>query len=95
MATIRVTPDTLRSEGNDLKQFAETLEETLNSIDSKINEIIDNWDGLAQDSYFASYTEMKDKLKACPELVQNLGTSTTSAADAFEQVDEQLASSFK
>ena len=52
MASIRVTPETLNSQGNDLIGYSGDLADILSNIDSKINEIIDGWDGLAQDAYY-------------------------------------------
>jgi len=95
MAEIRVTPETLSSQGQDLISYAGDLADILSSIDGKINEIIDGWDGLAQDAYFDMYTEMKTSLDKFPELVQSLGDATVSSADAFAQVDESLQSGFK
>lgn len=95
MASIRVTPETLSSEGDDLIAYAGDLSDVLKSIDSKINEIIDGWDGLAQDAYFDMYTTMKESLDKFPELVNSLGEATVSAAEAFSGVDEQLQSGFK
>ncbi len=95
MANIRVTPETLSSQGNDLIGYAGDLAEILGSIDTKINEIIDGWDGMAQDAYFDMYTTMKDSLDKFPELVNSLGEATVSAAEAFASVDEQLQTGFK
>ena len=95
MASIKVTPETLNTQGGDLIAYAGNLSETLASIDGKINEIIGGWDGLAQDSYFDMYTTMKQSLDKFPELVEALGKATTAAAEAFSTVDEQLQSSFK
>lgn len=95
MASIRVTPETLNSQGNDLINYAGNLSDVLSSIDAKINEIIDGWDGLSQDAYFDMYTTMKTSLDKFPELVNSLGTATVSSAEAFASVDEQLQGSFK
>ena len=95
MASIRVTPETLSAQGSDLVGFANDLGDTLKSIDSKISEIIDGWDGLAQDAYYEMYTTMKQSLDKFPELVNALGEATISAAEAFSSVDEQLQSGFK
>ncbi len=95
MASIRVTPETLETEGNDLIGYGGDLADILSSIDSKINEIIDGWDGLAQDAYFDMYTSMKESLDKFPELVNSLGEATVSSAQAFASVDEELQSSFK
>jgi WXG100 family type VII secretion target len=95
MASIRVTPETLNTQGNDLIAYAGDLAEILTSINSKIDEIIEGWDGLAQDAYFEMYTTMKQSLDKFPELVDSLGDATVSAAEAFSSVDEQLQSGFK
>ena len=95
MADIRVTPETLSSQGNDLISYAGDLADVLTSINTKIGEITDGWDGLAQDAYFDMYTTMKESLDKFPELVNSLGEATVSAADAFSSVDEQLRDGFK
>lgn len=95
MASIRVTPETLESEGNELIGYGGDLADILNSINNKINEIIDGWDGLAQDAYFDMYTSMKESLDKFPELVNSLGEATVSSAQAFASVDEELQSNFK
>ncbi len=95
MASIRVTPETLNAQGTDLIGYSSDLADILSSIDSKINEIIDGWDGLAQDAYYEMYTNMKQSLDKFPELVDALGQATVSSAEAFSSVDEQLQSSFK
>lgn len=95
MATIRVTPEVLNQEGNDLIGYAGDLKDILAQIDAKIQEIIDGWDGLAQDAYFDMYSSMKKGLDQFPELVDSLGQATVAAAESFASVDEQLQGSFK
>ena len=94
MASIRVTPEELSSQGKELIGFAGNLAEILTQIDNKIGEIVGGWDGLAQDAYFNMYDSMKESLNKFPELVESLGDATVSAADAFASVDEQLQSGF-
>ena len=94
MASIRVTPETLSTQGGDLVGYADDLTDILTAIDTKIGEIIDGWDGLAQDAYFDMYTTMKESLDKFPELVKSLGEATVSAAEAFSDVDEALQGGF-
>lgn len=95
MASIRVAPETLNSQGNDLIGYAGDLSDILESIGTKMNEIIDGWDGLSQDAYYNMYTSMKSSLDKFPELVNSLGEATVSSAGAFAEVDEQLQNGFK
>lgn len=94
MADIRVSPETLSGQGQDLINFGGDLEDILKSIDAKVNEIIDGWDGLAQDAYFDMYSTMKTSLDQFPELVKSLGDATVSSAEAFATVDSELQSGF-
>ncbi len=94
MATIRVTPETLEQQGQDLIKKADDIKEILTATEAKINEIIDGWDGLAQDAYYEMYNQMKQSLEQLPELVRTLGTGTEAAAKAFAEMDESLRSSF-
>ena len=94
MADIRVSPEELSSQGNELIGYAGDVAETLTRVESKINEIIDGWDGLAQDAYYEMYSTMKESLDKFPELLNSLGEATVAAAEAFNDVDEQLKSSF-
>lgn len=94
MAAIRVTPEVLETQGNDLVNYAGDLNDILASIDSKINEIIDGWDGLAQDAFFNMYETMKTSLVEFPKLVEALGNATVSSAQAFATVDSELQSGF-
>ena len=75
--------------------FAGDLAYILSSLDTKINEIIEGCDVLAQNAYFDMYTTMKNSLDKVPKLVDALGKVTTSVAGAFSAVDEQLQSDFK
>lgn len=95
MANIRVTPETLESQGNELVSFASELESILSQINSKIEEIIDAWDGLAQDAYYDMYTTMKTSLDQFPVLVNNLGDVTVQTAQEFSSLDDSLSSAFK
>ena len=95
MANIRVTPETLRTQGNDLVGYAEDLRDILAAIHTKINEITDGWDGLSQDAYYEMYASMKESLDQFPELVNALGGATSASAGAFESIDEELRNSFQ
>ena len=94
MASIKVTPEELSSQGQTLIGYAEDLKETLSSVDSEVQTIIEGWDGLAQDGYYEMYKEMKSNLDKFPELVNALGEATKSAAEAFSTVDTELKGSF-
>ena len=94
MAELRVTPETLNSQGQELIGYAEQLSEILTLINNKMTEIDEGWDGLAQNAYTNMYQTMNESLVKFPELVDSLGQATVAAAEAFATVDQELQSSF-
>ena len=95
MANIRVTPEQLTAQGNDLQNYGERIIEVISKIDHKIAEIDGGWDGLAQDAFVNMYESMKPTMQQFPELVKSLGQATVAAADAFGTVDEELRNNFQ
>ena len=94
MASIRVTPEVLEGQGNELKSYAEELATILQNVDNKLREVDESWDGLAQDAFFGMYEEMKESLDKFPEVVNSLGEATVGVAQTFAQVDEELKNQF-
>lgn len=94
MASIRVTPETLNTQGTELIAYADDLVEILGSVKTKIDEIIEGWDGLAQGAYYDMYLSMNESLVQFPDLVRAIGSATTSAAEAYSNVDSTLQQEF-
>lgn len=94
MANIKVTPEELSAQGDELIGYAGELSDILKQVDAKIRAIDDGWDGCAQQGYTGMYEEIKQSLDQFPGLVETLGTAAKSAAEAFSSVDEQLQSGF-
>lgn len=94
MAAIRLTPEELTQQGQDLQNLADELVTLLGQVDTKVNAACDGWDGLAQDAFLNSYTSMKSTLDQFPELVRSFGQQAVGAAEAFGTADSELASSF-
>ncbi len=94
MATLRVTPEELREQGNTMKNYGDQLVELFDSVTSLVNQIDGEWDGLGQNGYTEMYDSLKDSLKQAGECVQQLGEATVQAAQAYEDADQQIANSF-
>ena len=96
MANIRVTPEELQEQGNQLVSLAQNeIVNLLSQIDSQINTICDSWDGMAQDPFLQSYQEMKQTLDVFPQIVEGIGQQAIAAAQVFGEADQQLSSTFK
>lgn len=92
---IVLNPELLENQGEELVNYSEQLADILRSIDTKINEIIENWYGMAQDSYFELYNEIKKSLDTVPGVVDTLGKAAIETSNAFQEVDETLSNQFR
>lgn len=95
MAEIKLTNELLKSEGQNLLVYANNLNEKLEAIDRKINDISDDWKGLSQQAYLDMYYSLKSKMDQLPSLVEELGNDAITAADSFGNTDESLANAFE
>ncbi|MBO5238624.1 MAG: WXG100 family type VII secretion target [Lachnospiraceae bacterium] len=95
MATIRLTPEELAQHGTDIQGMGEEIGTIIAELDTKIETVVAEWDGLAQDAFYNSYSDMKDTLKSFADLVTGFGQQVSAAAEAFESVDTELQSAFQ
>lgn len=96
-ARITMTPEELREAASFLDSTREEIAEKIGAVESKVNDLLNTWDGAAQDAFFDSFTnDMLPILKNdFPSVLEGISTQLTSAADALEQVDEEVASAFR
>lgn len=95
MASIKVTPEELKTQGESIVKMGDEIETKMTTLDTTINTVVSEWDGLAQDAFLEAYNELKETLKQFPVIVNGIGTQVVSAADTFAQTDTDLSSAFK
>lgn len=91
---IQVTPDELRDKAD---EFNSNMEEQLDIItDSKslLDELVDDgFEGATSDAFIAKFEELEPDLRAAAELLGEIAEALDQAADNFEELDEEMASS--
>ena len=97
MATIRLTPEELRTAADFLEQKLEAINSEVAALKAKLDEISANWEGSAQSSFIETfegdmYPILKDTL---PEVITGIAAQLDGAADAIEQADEEVAKAFR
>ena len=97
MATIKITPEELRSASDFLEQKLDAINAEVSALKGKIDEVAGNWEGAAQSSFIETfesdmYPILKDTL---PEVITGIATQLDGAADAIEQADEEVAKAFR
>ncbi len=97
MATIRITPEELRTAADFLEARLTAINTEVSSLKSKIDEISPNWEGAAQSAFLETfegdmYPILKDTL---PEVITGIAAQLDGAADAIETADEEVAKAFR
>ena len=97
MAQIRITPEELRSASEFLENCLSNLNEEVNALKNKIDEVTGNWEGAASSTFIDTfendmYPILRDTL---PQVVTGISQQLSGAADAIEQADEEVAKAFK
>lgn len=97
MATIKITPEELRSAADFLEQKLDAINAEVSALKGKIDEVAANWEGAAQSSFIESfegdmYPILKDTM---PEVITGIAAQLDGAADAIEQADEEVAKAFR
>lgn len=95
MSSIKVTPDTLEEQGRSIVTMAENISEMMNTLNTTIETVSSEWDGLSQDAFYTSYQSLQEALKSFPTTVDGIGNQIISAAKAFAETDSQLANAYK
>ncbi len=97
MATIRVTPDELRDAATFLGDRLEAINGEVQSLKTKIDDIVSEWEGAAQNSFIDSfendmYPILRDTL---PQVIEGIQGQLTGVADTLEEADNKISEAFK
>lgn len=92
---IRVSPDQLHQRANQYKVQAEKLEEVVAQLDNLLSQLRGEWEGAAADAFAASYEEIRAGFQEAVELAHEIASALDSTAQAFEEMDQQLAQALK
>ena len=96
MASIRITPEELRTTASDLETKREEILSAVGVIESRVNSTTAEWEGAAQSSFVASFEELLPTLKETfPEVISGIAAQLKGAADALEAADEEVPKAFK
>lgn len=93
---IRMTPAELRDLASAVSGIRDDILNRVNDMDNKIKTVTESWDGESKTAYFSDYEEVLPVLKdTFPQVVEDLATRLTFAADKLEQADQDIASALK
>ncbi|MBQ5911020.1 MAG: WXG100 family type VII secretion target [Clostridia bacterium] len=92
---IRITPDQMRSRANDYRREADTVNGVIKKMDTLLQQLQNEWEGSASESYATRYGELKPGFMKAEELIREIATALDSTANIVEQTDSEIANQFK
>ncbi|AXQ79412.1 WXG100 family type VII secretion target [Streptococcus chenjunshii] len=92
MATIKLTPEELRTSSQKYGTGATDIDQILTTLTNEQAVISENWSGSAFDSFEVQFNELSPKIKQFSQLLEDIQTQLNSVADTIEQTDQDIAS---
>ena len=93
MSLIRVTSDELRTQGQQTSQAATNVSETLNTLANQIRDLSTRWEGGASTGFQSLYDEWQQGAQKVQSALEGIATFLGSAADTYEQAEQQIRQS--
>lgn len=93
---IKMTPSELRDLANTVKGIRDEIVEQVSTMNTRINADTEDWDGESKTQYFSDYEALLPTLQdTFPQVIEDLATKLTFAADKLEEADQDIAAAIK
>ncbi len=91
---IQVTPDELRDKADDFHSNMNEQIEIINECTALLDELVsDGFEGETSQAFVDKFDQLSPELQAAAELLGEIATALDTAADNFEELDTEMASS--
>ena len=94
---ILMTPSEVRECATFMNTTADNIMSEVDSINSRVNEVVANWEGASQAAFNETWQSMYQPAlhESFPETIRSLSEMLKTAADTLEQTDETIASGMR
>ena len=91
---IRMSPETMRTRSQQYRQEAETVGNTIKTMDNLMQMLQEEWDGDSSVAYIQKCEELRPGFTKAEELINEIAAALDSSAYALEAADNGIASKF-
>lgn len=92
---IRITPDMMRGRAREYGTQAEMVGNVIQTMDSLLTALQEEWEGAASRSYAQKYGELRPGFVKAQELIEDISKALTQTAATIEQTDAEIAAQFQ
>lgn len=89
MATIRITPEELRSVATQFKSSHDDAQAMIQRLSSTVDGLNASWDGIASNRFYQNFELWRGKMTEFTGLLDEINHALVEIAERFEQADMQ------
>ena len=90
MATIQITPETLRSKASNIRSYRAEHDEIMAKMKNLIYGLNDTWKGEAQQAFLTNYENMLPTFQNFSEMLEGYASLMDVSANEMEAKDQEL-----
>lgn len=90
MATIQVTPETLREKATEIRTLKSEHDEVMNKMTNLIHALNEQWKGEAQTAFVSKYDSMQSTFTNFSEMLDGYAKLIDASANELEMTDQNL-----
>ncbi|PLS27372.1 protein-PII uridylyltransferase [Bifidobacterium anseris] len=94
VGSISVRPQMVGQLSNDIANDSKGISQELDTLDSQVRSLIDQWDGAAQEAYYRAQIEWNKKIQEMNQILAQISTTTQQIADQYVESDNRSAARF-
>lgn len=92
---IRITPEQMRTRATQYRTEADNVNGVITHMDSLLQQLEEEWEGAASESYASRYAELKPSFQKAEQLIREIAAALDSTANIVEQTDADIANQFR
>ncbi len=90
MTEIVVSPERLESVARTFDEKKTETENLINTLRSTMDSLDSDWDGVAQNKFYAEWNAMLPKMNQFTDLLEEIASELRHIAQVFRETDEQV-----
>ncbi|MBT1181087.1 WXG100 family type VII secretion target [Bifidobacterium sp. CP2] len=94
VGSISVRPQMVDTLSSDIANDAQGIAQELDTLDSEVRSLIDQWDGAAQEAYHRAQTDWTNKLQEMNQILGQISQATSQIAQQYVESDNRSAQRF-
>lgn len=94
VGSISVRPQMVGQLSADIANNAKGISQELDSLDSQVRALIDQWDGSAQEAYYRAQNDWNRRIQEMNQILGRISTTTQQIADQYVESDNRSAARF-